>query len=269
MPILKSDSVYRFDDVNECIYCGSKEQLTDEHIVPFALGGNFILPKSSCKSCAAITSLDERKVLKGFMLNGRIITNMPTRRKKERPKHLKTMLLDEFDNVTEIDLPTSEGVAVIHLPIIKPPSILTGAAFTANVEYKGVDTIHVGKHPAQVALSHGKKGVRFEDKVDINAYFRMIAKISHSFHVANLGLFPRSESPLLPIILGKAEGVNNWIGSGGVPPKIASDDCGQILWCTYDKVKNIHYTCLKMFASNPGGTYISATRVPGWALYSK
>ena len=268
MSILKSDNVYSFDNVNECIYCGSKEQLTDEHIVPFALGGNFILPKSSFKSCAAITSLDERKVLKGFMLKGRIVANMPTRRKKDRPTHLKTMLLDEYDNVTEIDLPVSEGVATIHLPIVEPPAILTGATFNSTVEFKGIDTIHVGKNPVQVASTHGKTGIRFEDKIDLNAYLRIIAKIAHAYHVANLGLFSRSESPLLPLILSKAKGLNNWIGNAGKAPNNASDDCGQILWCTHHNVKNINYTCLKMFASNPGGTYISATRVPGWALYS-
>ncbi len=37
---------YRFSPVDECIYCGSHDELTDEHIGPLALNGNMILPKS-------------------------------------------------------------------------------------------------------------------------------------------------------------------------------------------------------------------------------
>ena len=268
LPILQSDSIHRFDTVNECIYCGSKDQLTDEHIVPFALGGNFILPRSSCRSCAAITSLDERKVLKGFLHNGRIVTNMPTRRKKNRPTHLKTMLLDDNDNVTEVDLPVSESTATIHLPILEPPAFLTGTVFSSSVGVKGIDTIHVGKHPMEVLSKHNKPGIRFETAIDVNAFLRMIAKIAHAYHVANLGLFPRSESPLLPLIFNSSKGLNNWIGSGANIPENVSRNCGQILWCTYDDIKKVNFTCLKLFPSQPGGNYISVTRLPGWAMYS-
>jgi hypothetical protein len=44
-----------------CIYCGTQadqteaKELSDEHIIPYALGGNLVLPKASCDRCAKET----------------------------------------------------------------------------------------------------------------------------------------------------------------------------------------------------------------------
>src|SRR5665213_1960681 len=80
-----------FPPVGACIYCGATEGLTKEHIIPLGLGGQFVLPAASCPACSKITSDFERKVLRGFMLDGRIVDNFPTRRPKERPA---TLLVD-------------------------------------------------------------------------------------------------------------------------------------------------------------------------------
>ena len=42
-------TTYRFKPVGECIYCGARAGLSDEHIVPYALGGTFFLPLASCQ----------------------------------------------------------------------------------------------------------------------------------------------------------------------------------------------------------------------------
>jgi HNH endonuclease len=55
-----------------CMYCGdeNRENLTDEHIIPFGLlpkGGDWFLPKSSCLACAEFTKKFEDRCLQ-FML---------------------------------------------------------------------------------------------------------------------------------------------------------------------------------------------------------
>jgi 5-methylcytosine-specific restriction endonuclease McrA len=41
--------VQRFKRIGVCIYCrDAASDLSDEHIVPYALNGNWILPKASC-----------------------------------------------------------------------------------------------------------------------------------------------------------------------------------------------------------------------------
>lgn len=50
-----------YQPVGRCIYCGTAEEpLSDEHILPFALGGNLILPKASCETHRKTTQRIER-----------------------------------------------------------------------------------------------------------------------------------------------------------------------------------------------------------------
>src|SRR5216684_2974371 len=42
--------------IGRCIYCLSQENLSDEHAVPFSLGGDITLEDASCDRCAGITS---------------------------------------------------------------------------------------------------------------------------------------------------------------------------------------------------------------------
>ena len=72
-----------------CIYCGARDvDLTDEHVVPFSLGGAHILEDASCRRCAAITTKFERDVAKDMWGDARISYNVPSRRKKKRKTHI-------------------------------------------------------------------------------------------------------------------------------------------------------------------------------------
>jgi HNH endonuclease len=67
IPQFVRSPTHRYPEVGVCIYCGSTNQLEDEHIVPFGLGGNAILPAASCRTCAVVTSRFELSVLRGPM----------------------------------------------------------------------------------------------------------------------------------------------------------------------------------------------------------
>ena len=51
-----------YESKGECIYCGSTNELSNEHIVPYALEGVHVLKDSSCKSCADLTKKFELDV---------------------------------------------------------------------------------------------------------------------------------------------------------------------------------------------------------------
>lgn len=75
-----------FESKGACIYCGVKNaQLTDEHIVPYSLGGQHVIRKASCLKCANITKKFEQKVARDLWGDARASFNAPSRRKKERP----------------------------------------------------------------------------------------------------------------------------------------------------------------------------------------
>ncbi|MBA3939965.1 MAG: hypothetical protein C0520_02015 [Sphingopyxis sp.] len=52
LPALPSRS---FDPIGHCIYCGCEDILSTEHVIPYAAGGTWTLPKSSCRSCSVTT----------------------------------------------------------------------------------------------------------------------------------------------------------------------------------------------------------------------
>ena len=54
--ILTESGGYVYPAADKCIYCGETDGLTREHIVPYGLFGDLILPSGSCKACAKITS---------------------------------------------------------------------------------------------------------------------------------------------------------------------------------------------------------------------
>jgi hypothetical protein len=127
MPQLPAEirTTTRTAPVGACIYCGSTENLSDEHIVPFGLGGNLVLPKSSCQRCARITSEFERRVLRGFMRDARATGRFPTRRPKERPSTIPVEI-KRGDHLELVDIPVAEATGFMQLLSFAPAAFLAG-----------------------------------------------------------------------------------------------------------------------------------------------
>jgi hypothetical protein len=84
-----------YPPVGFCIYCGSQGgDLRREHIIPFGLGGNAILPKAGCRACEAITGSFEQIALRGMLGKLRMRLGLQTRNKKDRPKALHLELIN-------------------------------------------------------------------------------------------------------------------------------------------------------------------------------
>lgn len=202
--------------MGECVYCGSVDGLTDEHIVPFGLGGNLILPDASCPGCAKITSLFERRVLRGFMHRARTTGNFQTRRPKERPQtHTVTLLRN--DQIIETDVAVPDATALLHLPLLAPPQFFSGVTDTTGLTVRGLETLYFGANPEEFVKGHGASGLQQTDSLDVNSFARMIAKIGYCYICATLGIPPRAEVPVLPFILGTRDDGSQWVGSVDYP----------------------------------------------------
>lgn len=71
----------------KCIYCGRDDtELTDEHIVPFGLGGKLVLEQASCKACAKVTGKVEGARLRAMFAPLRSRAGLPSRRPKDRAR---------------------------------------------------------------------------------------------------------------------------------------------------------------------------------------
>src|SRR5437588_4984583 len=82
--------------VGRCIYCGSTENLHDEHCIPESLNGVRILEKGSCGDCGKITSKFEGGYARDSMLPVRTALNMKSKRSKnKRPTEFPMRFIKE------------------------------------------------------------------------------------------------------------------------------------------------------------------------------
>jgi HNH endonuclease len=78
----------KFPGYGRCIYCGSTDGgdgLGDEHVIPFALGGNAEILAASCKWCERITSYLDGYLARHTYHEYRAHAGTQTRNPRERP----------------------------------------------------------------------------------------------------------------------------------------------------------------------------------------
>lgn len=262
----------RFNSVGECIYCGVTQGLSDEHIIPLALGGTVVLPAASCTQCAAITSAIERKVLRGFMYKARVVSNFPSRRKNERPRTLQTKLLNQKGVVLTESLPVNESAALLPLPILTRASFICGDPPTRGVKITGIETIHFGKNVEAVIRDQNATSMEVTEDIQAAAFVQLLAKIAYGYHVATQGLFPRNETPLLRLIRGNADDGSSWVGSDSYTLQIESKNTMHALggyFIRNAEGKQCDVIRVKLFASIGVTGYEIVTRVHDWERYAE
>src|SRR5579875_1815169 len=94
--------------VGRCIYGDHDGPFSDEHIVPYGLGGDVILPAASCRDCATKTSRFEQQVLRTMMGPLRVRLGLPTRRKKERPTEFASAKFDKQGMLRDVIVPAAQ-----------------------------------------------------------------------------------------------------------------------------------------------------------------
>jgi hypothetical protein len=92
--------------VGRCIYCGTAEgELSDEHIIPYAIGGTAILADASCFACAKVTSHIENECLNKMLKAARTQLGMRSRRKAPNTLQLNAMTGGQ-EKILRSQLPT-------------------------------------------------------------------------------------------------------------------------------------------------------------------
>ena len=186
---------------NICIYCNSiseNKKLTDEHIVPIGLGGKLILPKASCEDCSKITCAFEGHCLGKKFGDVRFYLNIKSR-KRGIPNSFETEIIDNNGNkiikkTLRQDLP---GI-LLMFRFNWIPKILQG--LSPAEEFEGQLCIkslrpdfdkYINKLGGTLNLTKGFGAIPFA---------RMLAKIAHSYAIAELG-----HNSFKPLLTGPAE----------------------------------------------------------------
>lgn len=170
-----------YEPVGICIYCGdTHSKLTDEHIIPFGLAGEHVLPQASCKTCAKITGRFEGVVLRSVLGDLRMRNNFPTRRPHERPKmrRINTITGPKF-------VPTSEFPAIYVNYNFEQAGIIVGAPKELRILHK-VPTIIADRSQDEFKNKHGWDGV-VGFKFMPDEFRRLLLKIGYGYAIAHLG----------------------------------------------------------------------------------
>lgn len=259
-----------YSAVNHCIYCGNtKDKLTDEHIVPFGLNGNLILPRSSCTNCAEITSKVELRVLRGFLELGRRAIGVSSRHKKrEKPSTAPVKFIVGQARI-DGEMPIDGGFHTIHLPVFTTPLMLGGKAKDSepsSIEVAGIDTLHIGDAGSKLQ-EHRATGIEIQSKIDIWSFVRMLSKIAYSYYVAEKGAFPQEESPALRIAINEQSYAKQWVGCLEDHPLTKPGSKALHLLDITEIMGEDNSVCsvvrIKLFSATSGPTYAVVVRIHG------
>jgi hypothetical protein len=208
-----------YSPVGRCIYCGKTNDLTIEHIIPFGLGGRLELPDSSCRSCCKITSDFEQTCLRTMYGPLRLLYNLPSRRKKSRPRKLRLKVKHTpNDDWTYLDVEQERYPFLILFPQLSMPNMITGESVCHGAKAKkfwirGASPSYVFKDLLQqLTVQLNVHAIMPEAKAEVDKFCQMLAKIAYSFAVGELG--SETFTPLvLPHILRKdLDDTDNFIG---------------------------------------------------------
>lgn len=174
----------KFAAVDRCIYCGATgDALTNEHIIPFFLGGRLVLPRASCRDCEKITKKFEGKCARKMLGKFSIRTGLPTQNPKKRPATLPIEELDASGLGREKQIPVIDYPRFLMMPVFPLPSLIA----MHNDRTDGYAWVSMNKADfLKVRSTHAKSG-RAKLDIPVQEFMRMLAKIGHAFAAAELG----------------------------------------------------------------------------------
>lgn len=202
--ILPAQTSFTYAQLDRCIYCDSTDGLSDEHIIPYGLGGRLVLPKASCSACSKITSAFEGTCLRTMFGPLRMLYDLPTRRKADRPSTLPLKVKRSAnDDWTELMVDREEYPFLVLFPHLSGPTLLTGRAVNEQGAKAGRFWIRGASestgfmpHLETLCQKLGVHSVMPTAEARVEEFCLMLAKIAHAFAVAEC----REElvEPMLP-----------------------------------------------------------------------
>lgn len=197
----------QFKTKGRCIYCGIRSNdLSDEHIVPYSLGGQHVIKQASCKKCAAMTSKFERKVARDLWGDARIAFDAPSYRKTKRSSYIEVL-----NGRKKIDAKEYPAGFVFYK--MDKPGYMQGLKTTDDISPKWkLIVIDDSNRREEYFRKYGEyPEIKFRHVPE--DFGRMIAKIGYG---QILTMFDPTEFShiCLPYILGQKSNISYVVGGG-------------------------------------------------------
>ncbi len=208
-----------FPPAGFCIYCGRTDvDLTDEHVVPAALGGDVVLPLASCDDCQKIINQQIEQPINdlnsGTFGPLRLSLGIRPRRGTIKKDGVELSIMNENGNRREIRVGRGEIPPILVGMVTgrRTPGVLAGREPTDEVGGELWISYHEEKLNRMIVPGEALFGLINFNPIMI---FRLIAKIAHGVAYATYGdIF---EPCLSDLILGKSNIIEHFIGSYLLP----------------------------------------------------
>ncbi len=205
----------QYKPVGYCIFCGSLDNLTREHIMPFGFGGASTIPKGACKICAEKTGKIEQDVLRGPFWPVRVFRDIKSRSKhSDSPKEISFRIVRK-DKETEISVPIDEAPIIIQFPIYSAPEYFAHKDSVKGINIRGIATVCFGEMPEEILRRLNANSISFTQSEKPTSFPRLIAKIAYCTAFAEGAFSKISEErpPVVSAILGDTDDIGRYVGS--------------------------------------------------------
>lgn len=209
----------RYAPVGKCIYCGSTDDLTDEHTIPLGLSGTALLPDASCKPCAKITGKFEGDVLRGPMQQVRVLRELRSRSKhKEAPKSKEYQITKKNGEVESVQFGFADSPVVFSFPVFDVPAYLNPDGYISGIRMAGIATYAFGTSPEDAMRAMQVTDLSWTESHRYHSFARILAKIAYASAIGQAReagiLEPFPEIPeVVASILGHKNEIGRWVGT--------------------------------------------------------
>ena len=226
------------------MFCAKEAGTTDEHIIPRGLGGKLVIIDGTCETCLGkITSFESSLINRDFEAV-RVFLGIPSASNKVRSKmntfYPKTQ---GAKAISKKYAPSSEDTGVVIFLNYRPPGLEDGRHF--DEQFPG----DIQLIPKCFIESNGE-GLSLTNSTPGDLKFpRLLAKIAHSYWIANNGLDSISYSVVKYITGDAKEGIGFFVGGYYTSP-VPNNDL-HFIQCGISIINNVKwaYVDIGLFAS--------------------
>lgn len=252
-----------FQPVGKCIYCGAsrysvaRRVLGDEHIVPEGLGGDSVLPRSSCFKCEQIINRFETVCQKQMLEIFRYQFGITGKKRKTPRKTTEPfeLIIDNKEYIKEIEI--SRYPVRLILPWMPPPRILEmPQGGESNVHRYSVVHCYEDDELDNIRQEFGAQAVRFRSGTfNVLPFGRMLAKVGHSAAAAVIGV-DYFRPMLLPVIFGDSSFRSDYlVGSTSAYYTRESSHLVRVEWIKVDG-RDLLAVFIRLFPKIPLPEYV-------------
>jgi hypothetical protein len=211
-------------DINQCIYCGSTKELTDEHTIPYALWGKWVLRRASCKRCAVLTSQVELSVARMMLNDFRQSLKAPSRKARKKKKwNGRVQLRNDEGKTVEAPIWAAFQYGLFPLFNYLPRGIFNDEK-TADHEVVGISVLAVSETQHPSLSGYWSKSIPFNSE----HWKRLLAKIAYGEYIRTYDEKFRSEEVSRYILYGEGDSTRF---VGGRSDESKFDDVYHITFC--------------------------------------